>query len=232
MVRMDGVAPRWTLSVIEGPQPTQPTGCLEGRAIAGPVGLETTGTHTPTETYSDGVITLDPLHVTDQLTPSTNFMQVLLAEYPASSGWSFVNSASELSDNSLVVRTYHAFGATHMVGAMIHIQFDPHSGDPTHSTHDIHWIQVVTDNHNMTDNPGHGNPENTVDINEGINHHTTPYYDEGFTANAGQFGDRSDRWDGDAAPRAETVRRHLERRSHRAPQGGIVPTLLLVHSFE
>ena len=41
MVWMNGVTPRWALSVIEGPQPTQSASGLEGWAITGPVRLQT-----------------------------------------------------------------------------------------------------------------------------------------------------------------------------------------------
>jgi len=186
---------------------------VPGHALAGPITtlfsgnpmavygghLHTTGTHDPVHTYPGGQVDLNPVNVTDQLNPSTDFMNILLAEYPASSGWSFTNSASELSDNSLVVRTYHAFGAEHVVQGVIHIQFSPHAGDPNSTTHDIHWIQVVKNNHSIVHPPiGHGHEEHLVDINPTVNQGTTPYYDEGFTANAFLFGDHAQRPDGDA----------------------------------
>ncbi len=44
----------------------------------------------------------------------------------------------------------------------------------------VHWVQVIADNFNITNNPGYGNPENIVDIGAAT---TTPYYDNGGAAN-------------------------------------------------
>jgi hypothetical protein len=43
-----------------------------------------------------------------------------------------------------------------------------------------HWVQVIADNYNITNNPGYGNAENIVDVGNG---NTTPYYDVGGAAN-------------------------------------------------
>jgi hypothetical protein len=50
----------------------------------------------------------------------------------------------------------------------------------------VHWVQVIADNYNITNNPGYGNAENIIDIG-GAN--TTPYYDVGGAANSTNFFD-------------------------------------------
>lgn len=119
-----------------------------------------------------------------------NFNDVLKAAFTAKAGWTFVPAKNALSDDSLVVKTYAAFGSAGSVGAQIDVQYVPHGTDPTD---DIHWIQVVTDNHNITNNPGHGKAENIVDINTKLNPNVNPYYDNGFAADSRNFIDESSR---------------------------------------
>src|SRR5439155_12390767 len=106
-------------------------------------------------------------------TPTDNFFSVLVAAYPLSAGWTYASAANELSDNSLTVRTYDAEhggeaqrncprdARPQCVGAEFNLQYTPHNGDPMAG---IHWIQVITDNHNETDIIGHSNQEIRVDV--------------------------------------------------------------------
>ena len=181
---------------------------IPGRALAGPISTDftlgsqtlfggqvhTTGVYDLTESYPGGQTTLSPAMPTDQLNPTTNFLMVLETVTPwATPGWSFVNSATELTNGSLEVRTYDAIGSTTYAGAQFNIKYRPGVGDPTEATHDIHWIQVITNNYNISSNPGYGHPENIVDIRLGVNPYTNPYYDNGYAADARDFFDESER---------------------------------------
>ncbi len=132
----------------------------------------------------NGSTSLNPLAPGGQENPTANFLAVLTGAYTNGAGWSFVNSAAELTANSFEVRTYDAIGTPGFVGADFYIQYNPGAGDPTAATHDIHWIQVVTNNHNLTG--AHYTPDNKVDVPAG---QTNPYYDTVGAAGNTQFLD-------------------------------------------
>ncbi|MCS6862972.1 MAG: hypothetical protein NZT92_21930 [Abditibacteriales bacterium] len=67
------------------------------------------------------------------------------------------------------------------MGAYIDIEYKPGAGDPKDN---LHWIQVVSDNHSIEGN--HGDRENRVDVDPGAR---TPYYDDGDTADQRNFFD-------------------------------------------
>jgi hypothetical protein len=82
-----------------------------------------------------------------------------------------------------VVHTYDVLGTPTNVGAEFHVEYIPQGTDPTSN---IHWIQVVTNNH---PDPGvHDNMANEVDTRS-LN--GSPYYDDGFTATNREFYDFS-----------------------------------------
>jgi len=181
---------------------------IPGYALAGPVGfdftlgpqslfdghIQTSGIYDLTESYPGGHTTLDPVMPTNQLNPSSNFLLVLEQLTPwANPGWSFVNSAAELTDGSLEIRTYDAVVGSGHTGAQFNIRYRPGVGDPTEATHQIHWIQVVTNNFNISTNVGYGNPENMVDIYFQQNPYENPFYDDGYAADAWNFMDQPER---------------------------------------
>jgi hypothetical protein len=159
-------------------------------------GNNTSGVYDPTDTYKvgaqDWVANLLPANATYQRAVSDNFFKVLSAAFPVSAGWSYASAVNELSAASLVVHTYDVTGQPDLVGAAFHVEYVPHGTDPTAN---MHWIQVVTDNHNLTTNKGHGNPENVVD-NPFSAGGASPYYDDGGAADSRNFYDFSFRDDG------------------------------------
>jgi hypothetical protein len=76
------------------------------------------------------------------------------------------------------------------VGAALHVEYAPAGTDPTTN---IHWIQVVSNNHKL--NAAHGTADFKVD-NLGA---TTPYYDTLAAANSRNFYDFPWRDDGGAS---------------------------------
>jgi len=156
-----------------------------------PGGIDTVGAHRPQQKYTCDTngceANLVPTKVTYQRASGDKFFGSLTSQYP---GWTFQSAANELSDDSLVVHSYAVFGSPGFVGAELDLEYVPHGNDPTTG---IHWIQVIWDNHNITNNPGHGNYEQTTDVGPGS---TTPYYDEKFCATNRRFYDRSGRGDG------------------------------------
>jgi len=97
---------------------------------------------------------------------------ILQGEFMEAAGWTYASAAMELSDDSLVVRTYAARHIGASVGADFFVEYVPHGTDPT----DVHWIQIVTNNHRL--GAAHGTPENRVDhLFAG-----SPYYDHGGRA--------------------------------------------------
>jgi hypothetical protein len=154
-------------------------------------GYTTNGDYKPQEKYKctnpdmNCEANLVPSKVTYQRAVTNNFFDVLTGAY---AGWQFTSAAAELSDDSLVVHTYHVVGSPGLVGAEIDLEYAAHGADPTAK---VHWIQVVTDNHAI--NGGHGVVENIVDVASTA---TTPYYDDGFAANGTGFYDFSQRPDG------------------------------------
>jgi hypothetical protein len=163
-----------------------------------PFGHASSGLYDLTDNYvagsGNGTATLNPAVPTDQLNPTANFTTILTTAFTAVNGWTFVNSANELTNNSLEVRTYDVQGTTGRVGADFYVTYNAGVGDPTAATHDIHWIQIVTDNHNLTNNPGHGNAENVVD-NPFSPAGRSPYYDDGGAADDNEFFDFPGRLD-------------------------------------
>lgn len=150
----------------------------------------TSGVYDKTDPYSIGLdpwvanlVPARPVYVRS----SASFFNVLSAAFTGAQGWSFASAATELSNDSLVVRTYDVQGTAARVGAEFHVEYVPKGTDPTAN---VHWIQVISDNHNVTNNPGHGNAENIVDTAT-----TSPYYDSGFAATSREFYDFPGRTD-------------------------------------
>lgn len=123
-------------------------------------------------TFLDPPVPTNPLNVGDQ--PYYNFFNVLNRSFGTFNGWNITGNAQALSAGSIQVHTYSAVGTATRVGAQFDVQYVPGAKDPAAN---MHWIQVVSDNHNITNNPGHGNLENVVDL-AGDNTRT-PYYDTG-----------------------------------------------------
>jgi hypothetical protein len=147
----------------------------------------TSGVYDPTDPYVIGgerwVANLIPQNAMYLTGVPANFANVLAAAFPTTAGWSYQSSATELSDNSLVIHTYDVQGTPARVGAEFHVEYVSHGTDPTS---DIHWIQVVTNNHSITG--VHGDPANVVD-NPFSPAHRSPYYDDGGAATGTQFYD-------------------------------------------
>lgn len=177
-------------SAFGGPLTTDYKSATISFAAGSPV---TSGVYDRSDPYTIGanswVANLLPVNVTYLAGTAGNFFDVLSAAFPTSAGWSYQSAVKPLSDNSLVVRTYDVQGTAARVGAEFHLDYVAHDGDPTTN---LHWIQVVTDNHNVTDNKGHGNAENIVDLAPTA---TSPYYDDGFAATSSSFYDFPGRTD-------------------------------------
>ena len=112
-----------------------------------------------------------------------NDFEVLAAAFPASAGYSYASGV--LAPNSLTVQSYEASGSATSVGAEFYVTYTPNNtATITDPTTNLHWIQIVSDNYNITNNPGYGNLELTVD-----NPHSpggrSPYYDDGGAATFG-----------------------------------------------
>jgi len=104
---------------------------------------------------------------------TTSFLSALYLSFPT---WTFNPASNDLA-GSFVVQIYDAIGTPNRVGAQLRLQYIPGINDPTPSGNNLHWIQRVFDNHNITNNPGHGNFENVIDIGPGV---TNPFYDTAF----------------------------------------------------
>lgn len=115
------------------------------------------------------------------------FIDVLSAAFPVANGWNYASSANPLSDDSLVVRKYAARHPGSSVGADFLVEYVPHAGDPAAAN--IHWIQVVTNNHKK--GAEHGIPDRKVDSNYTL----VPYYDYAGTADGRFFSDKPRRED-------------------------------------
>ena len=93
-------------------------------------------------------------------------------------------------------RTYYANvqGNPPGVGAQFQLFYHPGMGAPTPAVNQLHWIQRVVNNHNITNNPGHGNDEDIIDVSPG---QSNPFYDliPGIT-----FTDEDELADGPARP--------------------------------
>lgn len=125
---------------------------------------------------------------TEDASASATYIATLNAAFP---GWTFNNSATPLSKSAIEIKTYDAIGTPTMVGVWIHARYVPHAGDPTDN---IHWVQILTTNHGLK-GTGHGPMATYVDVNTGT---TTPYYDEGYAADARDIIDRPSRSDASA----------------------------------
>jgi len=106
---------------------------------------------------------------------SSGFLSTLRRSFPR---WTFSAASRDLS-GSFEVRRYNAIGSAKRgeegVGAEFLLEYIPGAGDPTPQRNKIHWIQRVVDNHNITNNPGHGNSEDVIDTL--IIGQLDPYYD-------------------------------------------------------
>ncbi len=154
-----------------------------------PGGFTTSGLYDAVDPYMVGAqpwqASLSPTNATYLSAPTSNFTSVLENAYGAEDFWTFADTATELSDNSLVLHTYDVLGTAGSVGAEFHLSYDPHGSDPIT---DLHWIQVYTNNHNLDgyySPTGHGQTGNNVD-NAASPSHRVPYYDDGYAAT---FGD-------------------------------------------
>jgi len=158
---------------------------------AGGGGFTTSGLYDPVDPYMIGAqpweARLNPLTAEYLSAPTTNFTEVLENAYGAEDFWTFTDWDEELSDNSLVIRTYDVYGANDGVGAEFHLQYNPGVDDPTTN---LHWIQVYTNNHNLDahwgDSTGHGEEGNNVD-NAHSPSRRVPYYDDGGAATGGDL---------------------------------------------
>ncbi len=103
------------------------------------------------------------------------FIDKLEETFPTSQGWIF-NPASQDLEGSFEIRTYYANvqGNPPGVGSQFQLFYNPAGSDPTPAGNQLHWIQRVVNNHNLTNNPGHGNNEDVIDVPLG---QTNPFYD-------------------------------------------------------
>jgi hypothetical protein len=128
-----------------------------------------------------GITTLNPVYATSITRGGTLGFQATLQTY-------FPNWTINTAPNDLAgifdIQRYAAQGTPTRVGAELILEYIPGAGDPTPLGNTLHWIQRVFDNHNLTNNPGHGNYENVID--SGAN---DPYYDTVGNANETYFSD-------------------------------------------
>jgi len=115
-------------------------------------------------------------------------------------GWSW-KAGGALDKSQFVIVDYSAIATKSKVGGTLTFFYAPGAGDPVQSKEpardgqiELHWIQRVVDNHNITDKPGHGNAEDTIDFVKGGK---TPFYDisQKFDSRPVIFQDGSDRPD-------------------------------------
>jgi hypothetical protein len=150
-------------------------------------GHTTTGLYDLLDVYNTprgwGIAYLDPLAPVNPLAREAlyfNFFNVLNRQYPTVKGWNFVGDPRRFSNNSLRVHTYDAEGRPNLVGAIFDVEYRPAGTDPRNN---MHWIQVVSDNNNITApnaaDRGPGKLENIVDVKAGKPY---PYYDGGGAA--------------------------------------------------
>ncbi len=147
----------------------------------------TAGVYTPTVNYMVGG---NPwVNATNPVTPtylngiSAADFSILTAAFPGSAGYKY--QSSTLAPNSLSVQTYAALGSATSVGCDFYVTYTPNGNDPTTN---VHWIQIIDDNYNITNNPGYGNKENRVD-NPYSPGGRSPYYDDGGAATSTAFYD-------------------------------------------
>jgi hypothetical protein len=112
----------------------------------------------------------------------------------AAGGWSFVAGGS-LPAQTLNVTAYEVHAGPNYVGIALQranpvntniiktladVGFAVQAPPNQVPAGNVHWVQVIADNFNITNNPGWGNAENIIDIGGG---NATPYYDVGGAAN-------------------------------------------------
>jgi len=109
-----------------------------------------------------------------------NDFAVLSAAFPQ-----YTYQSGVLAPGSLTVQTYEAQGTAARVGAEFYVSYTAvNAGGITDPTMNLHWIQIVSDNDNITNNIGYGNNELTVD-NPFSPGGRSPYYDDGGAATSG-----------------------------------------------
>ena len=124
--------------------------------------------------------------------PNTDF-NLLSTAFPGSSMWTYQSGV--LAPGSLTVTSYAAVGTPATVGADFYVTYTPKNTPTiTDPTTNVHWIQIIYDNYNITNNVGYGNKEFIVDNGASprgdeiagiilINPNgRTPYYDDGGAA--------------------------------------------------
>jgi len=153
-------------------------------------GFALSGDYDPQEPYAVATLQcrteLYPnlLFPTEEAPPTAAYLAALNAAYPA---WTFNVAATGLSEDAIEIKTYDAIGTSTMAGVWIHARYVPHGADPTNN---IHWIQILVTNHGLQ-GTGHGPSATYIDNSGG----TTPYYDEGYVADARNIIDRPFRSD-------------------------------------
>jgi hypothetical protein len=147
-------------------------------------GFATSGLYDAQDTYSiaavDWEANLLPITPIYARSFGLSFFDVLHAAFPTAAGRTYQSAVDELSAGSIVVKTYDVLGTADSVGAALHARYVPAGSDPTA---DIHWIQVIRNNHLL--NAAHGTEDFRVD-NLGA---ATPYYDTEGAANSRNFYD-------------------------------------------
>jgi hypothetical protein len=123
---------------------------------------------------SRGTTRLSPTDVISITRGGTiGFLGTLRRDFPT---WNF-NFASNDLEGSFEIAAYDARGTQSLVGAELILFYQPGAGDPTPQNNKLNWIQRVVDNHNITNNEGHGNYEDVIDIPAGRNN---PFYNGTF----------------------------------------------------
>ena len=139
----------------------------------------------------DWSVSLLPLHPTDQPNPTANWTNILngqsatvttpagpknytygqLYDFPTANG---VPVDYTLSNGALNVRTYATFAniPNDLFGIDFHVQYNPTVPPDSPSAPNIHWIQTLNDNWNLSGAPG--TLDKKVDVPAG---QADPYYD-------------------------------------------------------
>jgi hypothetical protein len=143
-------------------------------------------------------VVLDPPTVVD-LTGTAYVLPALNAIFDVAvqkTGY-VVNPFGQSLDINFQISRYQAYNTATMAGGRMYVDYTPQMGAVLPPG--LHWIQIVSDNYNLTGinyanlmaPRGPGNPENVVD---GPPRNPTPYYDFGRAATAPpSFTDNSQR---------------------------------------
>jgi hypothetical protein len=144
-------------------------------------------------------VILNPLHPIFQDDPTANYMSILNGQNTNPTGmkvlkfgdvWDFpimteMGPDYSLSKGAIEVRRYTAEATGGGFGLDFWVDYHPMGADPNQRTGnvgDMHWIQVINDNWNISDpnmaNRGPGKPEMIVDVDVDPPD-TAPYYDGG-----------------------------------------------------